>query len=412
MKQKTKKIAGGIAVTAAALTLYLNASTVQAAPPAGGDWTLLPEASDEFDQEHLNTEKWNIGIWYDITTDLAFSPNNVRVSDGCLILDSKHENFNGKQYTAGAVESKFEVPGTDCYVEVRAKALDKQANVLSAIWMQSSPMTKALNPNPEIDIMETFDYKKMSSTLHIWKMDPQIHLQIGNTNWNTGLNDISADFHTYALERRNGRLKFYFDGQLTWDKSVSYDSFVELSRHMVLSLEGHLGTPVEAYLPGEFKIDYVRTYYNSDFSRIPEEGIYKLVNRHSGLILSVPNSSAEDKTQLVQSVDNNSDFAKWQLKRASEYTYIIQNLATGKPADLTADADVTKNGNKIIQYEYHGDSNQKWLIVPTDNGYFKIISLLSGKAMCVKDASKSDGAPVIQWTYEGSNTNDEWIFVR
>ena len=35
------------------------------------------------------------------------------------------------------MESKFEVPGTDSYVEVRAKALDKRANVLSAISVHS-----------------------------------------------------------------------------------------------------------------------------------------------------------------------------------------------------------------------------------------------------------------------------------
>ena len=67
------------------------------------------------------------------------------------------------------MESKFDVPGTASYVEVRAKALDKKPNVLSAIWMQSSPLSFELNPNPEIDIMETFDYAKMRGI-------PKVHL--------------------------------------------------------------------------------------------------------------------------------------------------------------------------------------------------------------------------------------------
>ena len=46
-------------------------------------------------------------------------------------------------------------------------------------------------------------------------------------------------------------------------------------------------------------------------------------------------------------------------------------------------------------------------------GAFKIISALSGKALCVKDASLEENAPIIQWTYGNNNedTNDEWMFV-
>lgn len=406
--KSTAKLLAGIML----LTFGAGGMNAKAAPPADGNWTLLPEASDEFDGTELDMQKWNNGIWYDVTSELAFSPENVKVRDGCLVLEAKQEAYHGKQYTVGAVESKFEVPGTDSYVEIRAKALDKNANVLSAIWMQSSPMTKAMNPNPEIDIMETFDYRKMSSTLHIWKLEPQIHLQTGKNNWNTGLDDISADFHTYALERRNGKLKFYFDGQLTWEKAVTYDSFVQLSRHMVLSLEGHLGMPTDENLPGEFLVDYVRTYYDSDFNGVPEEGVYRLVNRQSGKVLAVPGASADDKTQLVQLSDDGSGYMRWRVVKNKDNTYGLQNAATGKFVDLTADADVVKNGNKIIQYEYHGKSNQRWFVVPTDNGYFRIVSALSGKAMCVKDASAEENAPVIQWTYEGSDTNDEWIFVK
>lgn len=72
-----------------------------------------------------------------------------------------------------------------------------------------------------------------------------------------------------------------FDGQLAWEKTSREDSFVELSRHMVLSLEGHLGAPEEQYLPGEFLVDYVRTYYDSDFAGLPESGTYQIVNQES-----------------------------------------------------------------------------------------------------------------------------------
>lgn len=400
-----------MAAAAAALISQYPAVVAEAAPPESGNWTLLPAASDEFDGTCLDEQKWTNGIWYDVTTDLAFHPDNVSVRDGNLVLAAKKEAYNGKNYTAAAVESKFEVPGTASYVEVRAKALDKKANVLSAIWMQSSPLNSALNPNPEIDIMETFDYTKMTSTLHTWHQNPSIHLQRGTKGWKTGLEDISADYHTYALERRDGKLRFYFDGQLTWEKTSIEDSFVELSRHMVLSLEGHLGTPAEEYLPGEFLVDYVRTYYDSDFAGVPADGNYQIVNRQSKKTLDIPDAQAGGSAQLVQK--DTASAGSWNLWKQADDTWTMTNAANGNCVDLTADTGVTSNGTAVVQYGYHGEANQKWYLVPTDGGAFKIISALSGKALCVKDASLEENAPIVQWTYGNDNedTNDEWMFV-
>ena len=400
-----------MAAAAAALISQYPAVVAEAAPPESSNWTLLPAASDEFDGTCLDEQKWTNGIWYDVTTDLAFHPDNVSVRDGNLVLAAKKEAYNGKNYTAAAVESKFEVPGTASYVEVRAKALDKKANVLSAIWMQSSPLNSALNPNPEIDIMETFDYTKMTSTLHTWHQNPSIHLQRGTKGWKTGLEDISADYHTYALERRDGKLRFYFDGQLTWEKTSIEDSFVELSRHMVLSLEGHLGTPAEEYLPGEFLVDYVRTYYDSDFAGVPADGNYQIVNRQSKKALDIPDAQAGGSAQLVQK--DTASAGSWTLWKQADDTWTMTNTANGNCVDLTADTGVTSNGTAVVQYGYHGEANQKWYLVPTDGGAFKIISALSGKALCVKDASLEENAPIVQWTYGNDNqdTNDEWMFV-
>lgn len=400
-----------VPVLAAAVLLPYGAATVEAAPPENGNWTLLPAASDEFDGTSLDAQKWKNGIWYDVTTDLAFCPNNVSVRDGNLVLTAKKEDYNGKHYTAGAIESKFDVPGTASYVEVRAKALDKNANVLSAIWLQSSPLTWALNPNPEIDIMETFDYTKMTSTLHTWRQSPSLHLQMGTNAWNTGLEDISADYHTYALERRDGKMRFYFDGKLAWERSSIEDSFTELSRHMVLSLEGHLGAPVDEHLPGEFLIDYVRTYYDGDFTKTPADGIYRIVNRQSGKALDIPSSEAGSKAQLVQKDVQNA--GTWKLQKQPDGTWTMISSVNGYCADLSADAYVTSNGTSVTQYPYHGESNQRWYLVPTEDGAFKIISALSGKSLCVKDASMQENAPIIQWTYgnDNSDTNDEWKFV-
>lgn len=82
-----------------------------------------------------------------------------------------------------------------------------------------------------------------------------------------------------------------------------------------------------------------------------------------------------------------------------------KNVNSDKYVDV-CDASAA-NGAAIIQWPYHGGSNQKWHIVPTGDGYYKILSSLSGKALCVKDASNTDGAKIVQWSY-GSALNDQW----
>ena len=232
-------------------------------------WSLVAAASDEFDGLTLDATRWKKGLWYDTSGALAFKPENVTIAGGHLVLSARSEDFNGSSYTGAAVESLFDVPGAVSYVEIRAKALDRRANVLSAIWLQSSPLTVAANPNPEIDIQETFDYHGVVSTLHTWAIRPDhpapttpeeyLHTQTPPHEFQTGV-DVSADFHVYGLERSDGKLRIYFDGKLAWEVEPTELSYVNMPRHVVLSLEGHLGEPVPGYLPRSFLVDYVRTY--------------------------------------------------------------------------------------------------------------------------------------------------------
>jgi hypothetical protein len=46
------------------------------------------------------------------------------------------------------------------------------------------------------------------------------------------------------------------------------------------------------------------------------------------------------------------------------------------------------------------------------SGYYRLMARHSGKAVAVQGASTANGADVIQWTYGGANTNDEWQLVN
>jgi|ERR1035437_1254923 beta-glucanase (GH16 family) len=230
------------------------------------NWALIQENSDEFNGLSLDTTKWNTKHGYPISGVFAFNFKNIMVSGGFLKLSAKKENFNEKTYTCAFLESKFSDPGNGSYVEVRAKTIDVRANICCAMWEQNFPLLKLLDPNPEIDIQEYLlsgangNPYKVQSTLHRWPSKPGVHTQDAYQTYDA-LVPLCYDFHTYGLERRDGKLCFYFDGHKYWEYNVtSMPEYVTMARHIIFSLEGHAGNPVDSYLPATFLIDYVRIY--------------------------------------------------------------------------------------------------------------------------------------------------------
>jgi hypothetical protein len=232
-----------------------------------GNWTLIPEISDEFAGSSLDSTKWSEKPGYPTSRVFAFRFENISVSNGNLRLSAIKEDFNGKSYTSAFLESKFSDPGNGSYIDIRAKVIDFRVNICCAIWEQNFPTVKALDPNPEIDIQEFLlspNPNRVQSTLHRWPAKPGVHTVDGAQGYNA-LVPLCYDFHNYGLERRDGKLRFYIDGFKYWEYDVtSMPEYVTMPRHIIFSLEGHAGNPVDSYLPVSFQIDYVRIYKIAD----------------------------------------------------------------------------------------------------------------------------------------------------
>lgn len=242
---------------------FLRLTFVGAGQLPAGNWKLLPENSDEFEGSLLDTLKWSDKVGYPVSRVFAFRNENISVKGGNLRLTSKKEEFKGKSYTSAWMESKFSDPGNGSFVEIRAKVIDFRVNICCAIWEQNFPGTRAFDPNPEIDIQEFLlspDPNKVDSHLHRWPVKPGIHTMDGAQSWRSPV-PLCYDFHNYGLERRDGKLRFYLDGVKYWEYDVSsMPEYVTMPRHVIFSLEGHSGNPVDSYLPASFLIDYVRVY--------------------------------------------------------------------------------------------------------------------------------------------------------
>jgi predicted nucleic acid-binding Zn ribbon protein len=72
----------------------------------------------------------------------------------------------------------------------------------------------------------------------------------------------------------------------------------------------------------------------------------------------------------------------------------------------------TSNSANVVQWTYGGTAtNDEWEVRSIGSGYYRVINRNSGKDLTVQSASTSDGANIFQYTYGGTATNDEWAVV-
>jgi predicted nucleic acid-binding Zn ribbon protein len=72
----------------------------------------------------------------------------------------------------------------------------------------------------------------------------------------------------------------------------------------------------------------------------------------------------------------------------------------------------TSNSANVVQYTYGGTTtNDEWQVLSIGSGYYRVVNRNSGKDLTVQSASTSDGANIFQYTYGGTTTNDEWAIV-
>jgi hypothetical protein len=79
---------------------------------------------------------------------------------------------------------------------------------------------------------------------------------------------------------------------------------------------------------------------------------------------------------------------------------------------LTVQSASTANSANIFQWTYGGsNTNDEWQLASIGSGYYRVIARHSGKDMVVQSASTAEGANIFQYAYGGSATNDEWAIV-
>jgi hypothetical protein len=135
----------------------------------------------------------------------------------------------------------------------------------------------------------------------------------------------------------------------------------------------------------------------------------KVISKNSSKCLDITRISTEAGMPLQQWTCWGGDNQSFQFS-AVPGGYEITARNSGLQLDVNGGPAATQDGARVIQYPFWGGSNEIWQVTPTDDGYYTIVALNSGKCLDVTGISIDDGAPIQQWSCWGGD-NQKWRLV-
>ncbi|MDX2176407.1 MAG: family 16 glycosylhydrolase [Candidatus Sumerlaeia bacterium] len=237
---------------------------------------------DEFGGASINTANWTheVNAWGGGNNELQYYTArtlNSFVSGGNLTIRARKEPYTEidpsdgvektRQYTSARLNSRFKGDWTYGRMEVRAK-LPSGQGLWPAIWMLPSDYEYGgWAASGEIDILELRGETPTEAifSLHYGAPYP------GNVYSSGSIStvDLSQDFHVYAVEWEEGRIRWFLDGELVqtrtswWSSAGAYPAPFNKRFHLLLNVAvggNFLMNPPENpdYFPQEMVVDWVR----------------------------------------------------------------------------------------------------------------------------------------------------------
>ncbi|MBO1364116.1 glycoside hydrolase family 16 protein [Prevotella sp. A2931] len=193
---------------------------------------------------------------------------NASVSNGCLRITARKEDYENKRYTSARLTTKGHAQWLYGRMECRAK-LPVGRGTWPAFWMMPSENTYGIWPaSGEIDIMENvgFDPDKILATTHTQQFN---HIKGTSVSGTILVPTCNTEFHVYAVEWDEREIRGYVDGHHYYtyaNQKKGWESWpFDKPFHIILNLAiggdwgGKMGVD-DTIFPCSYVIDYVRVY--------------------------------------------------------------------------------------------------------------------------------------------------------
>lgn len=126
-------------------------------------------------------------------------------------------------------------------------------------------------------------------------------------------------------------------------------------------------------------------------------GIYQIQGKTSGKLIHSKNANDGAVAHLWSATTNpdNINNQRYNFQRQSDGTYKIMVLSSNK---VLTDPNLSyENGTQLRFYNWSGANNQKWYVVDCGSGYVKFINKHSGLAIDISNNGTENGTAIQQW---------------
>jgi beta-glucanase (GH16 family) len=234
-------------------------------------WELI--WADEFNYEGLaDPSKWNYEVGFIRNREKQYytkaRPENARVENGTLIIESRKEKYQKAGYTSASLHTWHKVEWLYGRIEVRAK-LPTGTGMWPAIWMLGTNRDNVGWPTcGEIDIMENvgFDPNIVHANIHTKAYN---HVRGTNKGSKIKAEKPYEQYHLYAIEWYKDRIEFFlgdeeyftFKNEETGNAVWPYDKphYLILNAAIGGTWGGQRGID-DTIFPQKYYIDYVRVF--------------------------------------------------------------------------------------------------------------------------------------------------------
>lgn len=402
--------------------LILCTSCKEKTMPQKEGWTLI--WNDEFDGNKLDLTKWDYqigtGSQYGLTgwgneEAQYYTPENVSVKNGYLIIEAKKENKEGMAYTSGRIRTMTQENKplfTTTYGRIEAKiSLPEGNGIWPAFWMLSANEEYGNWPlSGEIDIMEARGRlpNRVYNAIHYGQLWP---MQKSTSSMYKFPDEQNiTDFHEYAIEWEPGVIRWFVDDYMFYETSAwwsmannaeepyKYPAPFDKPFYILLNLA--IGGTYDEYripndyeIPAQMKVDYVRVYektagYNYDVKRpMPPKDTTAIKNyreENGNYIIDSAFLTATNKSLEINTM--NKDSGKWYFLTLSDFggkatatkskdsfdvtilekgnevhsVQLLQHLGIAKGYTYRIEFEAKADSNREISVKLGGDEDNKW----------------------------------------------------
>ena len=229
---------------------------VWAGPPTDKEWVLT--FNDEFNGTEPDWSVWQSDASAPGHILSSRWPENVEVHDGAMHLVVRREEREGKFWTSGSVWVRTNVFHQKYgYWEARYK-YTASPGINNAFWTIYPVSGTGLF---ELDINEGHYPNKVNTNYHTTVTGERKQHSQGYTS----PYDLSADYHTYALEWTPEKLIFYFDGKKLREQE-NYNANALQSPYLSTAVLNWAGAITDAADGTAQIIDYVRIWQYPEYA--------------------------------------------------------------------------------------------------------------------------------------------------